>query len=100
MGVDLRHGGNRAALAAQRLPRLSCSMPVPLVPWTPRLGRLLLGAIRDYPDRSHAALRLAIADCHGLDPDLVLPGNGVAELFTWVARGCRRCQSPFRPGVC
>ena len=88
MGVDLRHGGNRAALAAQLGCRASelLDASAPLVPWTPRLGRLPLGAIRDYPDRSHAALRLAIADCHGLDPDLVLPGNGAAELFTWVAR--------------
>ena len=88
MGVDLRHGGNRVALAAQLGCRPSelLDASASLVPWTPWLGRLPLGAIRDYPDRSHAALRQAIATCHGLDPDLVLPGNGAAELFTWVAR--------------
>ena len=87
MGVDLRHGGNRVALAAQLGCRPSelLDASASLVPWTPWLGRLPLGAIRDYPDRSHAALRQAIATCHGLDPDLVLPGNGAAELFTWVA---------------
>ena len=88
MGVDLRHGGNRVALAAQLGCRPSelLDASASLVPWTPWLGRFPLGAIRDYPDRSHAALRRAIAGCHGLDPDLVLPGNGAAELFTWVAR--------------
>ena len=88
MGVDLRHGGNRGGSGGELGCRASelLDASASLVPWTPRLGRLPLGAIRDYPDRSHAALRLAIADCHGLDPDLVLPGNGAAELFTWVAR--------------
>ena len=77
-------GGSGGAAGCRASELLDASAS--LVPWTPRLGRLPLGAIRDYPDRSHAALRLAIADCHGLDPDLVLPGNGAAELFTWVAR--------------
>ena len=43
-------------------------------------------ALRDYPDRSQAALREAIAAWHGVRPEAVLPGNGAAELFTWVAR--------------
>ncbi len=50
-----------------------------------RQGMALAG-LRDYPDRSQAALRSAIARLHGIDPDWILPGNGAAELFTWAAR--------------
>ena len=42
--------------------------------------------IRPYPDRSHFALRKAISSWHKIDPELVLPGNGAAELNTWAAR--------------
>ena len=65
-------------------------------PRQPLLGGLLAAAgrggggdplaLRDYPDRSYAALREVIAALHGLDPAAVLPGNGAAELFTWAAR--------------
>ena len=48
-------------------------------------------ALRDYPDRSQQALRAAIASWHKVDADAVLPGNGAAELFTWVARDAAAC---------
>ena len=88
MGVDMRHGGNRQAAAS----RLNCrpsqllDASASLVPWSPRCARIPLAAIRDYPDRDQTSLRQAMACLHGLDPDAVLPGNGAAELFTWVAR--------------
>ena len=88
MGVDLRHGGNREAVAA----RLNCrpsqllDASASLAPWSPRCSRIPLTALRDYPDRGQASLRQAIAGLHGLDPYAVLPGNGAAELFTWAAR--------------
>ena len=88
MGVDMRHGGNRQAAAS----RLNCrpsqllDASASLVPWSPCCARIPLAAIRDYPDRDQTSLRQAMACLHGLDPDAVLPGNGAAELFTWVAR--------------
>jgi len=99
-GEGQRHGGNLVATAR----RLGCrpdqllDASASLVPFGPPasvrrvLGRALGIAagrpspLRDYPDRSYARLRTAIAACHGLDPDGVLPGNGAAELFTWAAR--------------
>ncbi|KZR62074.1 histidinol-phosphate transaminase [Prochlorococcus sp. MIT 1303] len=43
--------------------------------------------LRPYPDPSYRNLRAALAHLHKhLDPALVLPGNGAAELFTWAAR--------------
>ena len=88
MGVDLRHGGNREAVAA----RMNCKASqlldasASLAPSSPSCFRLSLAAIRDYPDRGQTSLRDAIAGLHGLDPDALLPGNGAAELFTWAAR--------------
>ena len=83
------HGGNLSA-EAKRLgcsPRRLLDASASLVPLAPRLpqGWWRVG-LRDYPDRSHAQLRHLIAACHGLPPELVLPGNGAAELFTWAAR--------------
>ena len=87
-----RHGGNRQAVAE----RLGCS-PGALLdasaslvpfgpPWAARWAAWRREACRDYPDRRYARLRAVIAAHHGLDPAAVLPGNGAAELFTWVAR--------------
>jgi histidinol-phosphate/aromatic aminotransferase/cobyric acid decarboxylase-like protein len=92
------HGGNRAAIAR----RLGCrpsdllDLSASLAPYGPPapLRALLLEALlggpgsplRDYPDRSFTTLRRVIARLHGLEPEQVVPGNGAAELFTWVAR--------------
>ena len=88
MGVDLRHGGNRQAVAEVLgcRPSQLLDASASLAPWTPRCPRLAEAALRDYPDRDQASLRQAIAAIHGVSPDWVLPGNGAAELFTWAAR--------------
>ena len=58
-----------------------------LVSWTPCFSaRELTRGLRDYPDRQHHQLVGLIARIHGLEASAVLPGNGAAELFTWVAR--------------
>ena len=88
MHVEQRHGGNRAAMARS----LGCSASglldasASLVPWSARPWGWPRTAWRDYPDRDQCSLRLAIADLHGVEPSFVLPGNGAAELFTWLAR--------------
>ena len=83
MGVDLRHGGNRQAVADVLgcRPSQLLDASASLAPWTPRCPRLAEAALRDYPDRDQASLRQAIAVIHGVSPDWVLPGNGAAELF-------------------
>ena len=98
-----RHGGNRIA-AARRLgcrPGELLDASASLVPFGPPLALRLAVArglgLRDYPDRGHAALRQAIATHHGLDPAMVLPGNGAAELFTWVARDAAAAGTSLLP---
>ena len=97
------HGGNLEATAR----RLGCrpdqilDASASLAPFAlPREARRALRQVdlRAYPDRSHWRLRHQIARLHDLDPELVLPGNGAAELFTWAARDaaavvCRCCPS-------
>ena len=92
MAVDLRHGGNREALAEQLgcRPDQLLDASASLAPWTPRLRRPSRQSVRDYPDRRQQRLRQAIAEFHGLEPHQVLPGNGAAELFTWAARDAAR----------
>ena len=92
MAVDLRHGGNREALADQLgcRPDQLLDASASLAPWTPRLRRPSRQSVRDYPDRRQQRLRQAIAEFHGLKPHQVLPGNGAAELFTWAARDAAR----------
>ena len=88
MGVDLRHGGNRQAVAEVLgcRPSQLLDSSASLVPWTPRCSRLTKASFRDYPDRDLSSFRSAIAAIHRLSSDWVLPGNGAAELFTWAAR--------------
>jgi len=88
MGVDLRHGGNRQAVADVLgcRPSQLLDASASLAPWTPGGSRLNKASLRDYPDRDQTSLRQAIAAIHGLPIDCVLPGNGAAELFTWAAR--------------
>ena len=42
--------------------------------------------LRTYPDRNFSKLKAAISTWHGLEPSMVLPGNGASELITWAAR--------------
>ena len=82
------HGGERQ-LAAARLgcrPSQLLDASASLVPWSTRLPRFLSAEIRHYPDRHQQLLRSSLAALHQLEPDVVLVGNGAAELFTWAAR--------------
>ncbi len=47
--------------------------------------------IRCYPDRNYSDLREAIGHWHDVNPSMVLPGNGAAELITWAARDAAIC---------
>ncbi|EAQ76625.1 MULTISPECIES: histidinol-phosphate transaminase [unclassified Synechococcus] len=106
-----RHGGNLEAVAR----RLGCrpadllDASASLVPFGPSASvRRVLQAVlrtpagkpsplRDYPDREQLRLRRAIAAHHQIDPAAVLPGNGAAELFTWLARDAAAAGTSLLP---
>ena len=105
--LDIRHGGNRHERAAalgchpSDLLDLSASL-VPFGPpsWLPSaLNRVVTEDLSGYPDRSYRALRSEIAVHHQMDPAWVMPGNGAAELFTWIARQSSHLQNVLlQPG--
>ncbi len=43
-----------------------------------------LQSLRSYPDPTYHHLRHAIGRFHAIDPDWIIPGNGAAELITWI----------------
>ncbi|HIK43651.1 MAG TPA: threonine-phosphate decarboxylase [Leptolyngbyaceae cyanobacterium M65_K2018_010] len=45
-----------------------------------------LAGLQHYPDPQYQALREALGNYHQLPTEWVLPGNGAAELLTWVGR--------------
>jgi L-threonine-O-3-phosphate decarboxylase len=61
---------------------LGCPEPVIELLRSPKL----LDLIRHYPDPGYTELRQAIGDYHHIDPDWIMPGNGAAELITWLGR--------------
>ncbi len=92
------HGGNlneearRLGVKASEILDASAS----LVPFPPpkALKNCLIKActtnsLRNYPDRSHEALKEVISNWHQVHSSMVLPGNGAAELFTWAARDAK-----------
>ena len=89
------HGGNviesaeRLGLNTNQILDASAS----LVPFKPpkSLQQCLINQVKEnsfryYPDHSYRQLKEAIGNWHSIDPSMVLPGNGAAELLTWCAR--------------
>lgn len=45
-----------------------------------------LHLLNAYPDPSYGTLRATLSQFHGVPEDWILPGNGAAELLTWIGR--------------
>ncbi len=56
-----------------------------------------IGDIKHYPNPDYPAVREAIAQYHQLEKGWILPGNGVAELLTWVAWECHQLEGVLLP---
>jgi histidinol-phosphate/aromatic aminotransferase/cobyric acid decarboxylase-like protein len=54
--------------------------------WRPAEAWRLLQAVQRYPDPESRLLRQAIAEAVGIEAEGVIPGNGSAELWRWVAQ--------------
>lgn len=53
------------------------------------------GDLQRYPDPESDALRCAVADYHGLQPDQVFPGNGSDEVLAHVFQGLLKQSRPL-----
>ncbi len=92
-GTDVKPNPGVAAMAAYALPDLSVppgKRPILLAqnesaiapsPAAMEASRLALAEARFYSDSEWTDLRAAIAEVHGLDPDLILCGAGSMELI-------------------
>lgn len=87
------HGGNLtwAAKLAGCSPQSILDFSASINPLGPPASAIAtiqahLAHLRDYPDPSYTALRQALGKSLNLSPDWILPGNGAAELLTWVGR--------------
>ena len=58
-----------------------------------------LGSLRSYPNPSYRVLRQAIGRFHNIDPEWIMPGNGAAELLTWIGRDLTTSSSLGRASV-
>ena len=96
------HGGNvedaarRLGCRPDQLLDASASLAPFRLPWGAR-ARRLTAPFNAYPDRRLAGLTGCIGAVHRLPAAYVLPGNGAAELFTWVARDAAAAGSSLLP---
>ncbi|MGK7904939.1 MAG: threonine-phosphate decarboxylase CobD [Hormoscilla sp.] len=96
------HGGNlvwAAALAGCRPEELldfSASIN-PLGPPESAIAAITahLDALKAYPDPDYQQLRSALAARHQLPPEWIIPGNGAAELLTWVACSLSELEATY-----
>lgn len=96
------HGGNlvwAAALAGCRPEELldfSANIN-PLGPPESAIATITahLDALKAYPDPDYQQLRSALAHMHQVPPEWIIPGNGAAELLTWVACSLSRLEATY-----
>lgn len=96
------HGGNlvwAAALAgcrAEELLDFSANIN-PLGPPESAIAAITahLDALKTYPNPDYQQLREALAQMHQLPPEWIIPGNGAAELLTWVAWSLSRLEATY-----
>ena len=96
------HGGNRnwAAQYADCKPEAILDFSASINPLGPPQSVLTvltnhLHSLKDYPDPNYIQLRSAISNFHNLPMDWILPGNGAAELLTWVGRELAQLDATY-----
>lgn len=87
------HGGNLAWAAALAgcSPDAILDFSASINPLGPPESALLaiqahLVDLKVYPDPNYENLRASLSQIHDVPPELILPGNGSAELLTWAGR--------------
>jgi len=58
-----------------------------------------MSSLRYYPDPDYRALREALGTFHGVDPDWIFPGNGAAEILTWIGRALAEQSAQFNSRI-
>ena len=102
MTVRPTHGGNRnwAAQLANCNPEEILDFSASINPLGPPPSVLTalaeqLQTLTAYPDPNYTQLRSALSDFHQLPMDWILPGNGAAELLTWIGRELAQLEATY-----
>lgn len=51
--------------------------------------------LKSYPDPDYKILKTALGKLHQLPPEWILPGNGAAELLTWIGWELAACEATY-----
>ena len=87
MEIDLYQGGaSNVAGVADVLKLSSNENPHGPPASAVEAARAAAASVHLYPPTDHAALRVAIADVHGIDPDRIVCGVGSDEVLHWLAK--------------
>ncbi|NEZ58791.1 threonine-phosphate decarboxylase CobD [Adonisia turfae] len=96
------HGGNRnwAAQLANCTPEEILDFSASINPLGPPPSVLTILAeqlqhLTAYPDPRYPQLRSALSNFHHLPMDWILPGNGAAELLTWIGRELAQLDTTY-----
>ncbi|ESA38694.1 threonine-phosphate decarboxylase [Leptolyngbya sp. Heron Island J] len=96
------HGGNRnwAAQLVDCKPEEILDFSASINPLGPPQSVLTeltthLQNLTAYPDPNYVQLRLALSNVHNLPMDWILPGNGAAELLTWIGRELAQLEATY-----
>ncbi|MEO1523756.1 MAG: threonine-phosphate decarboxylase, partial [Cyanobacteria bacterium J06633_2] len=97
-----KHGGNKAwaAKLANCSPSSILDVSASINPLGPPASAIAaiedsMSSLRYYPDPDYRALREALGTFHGVDPDWIFPGNGAAEILTWIGRALAEQSAQF-----
>lgn len=82
----------RAGIDPSEVVRFDHNTSVASPPWAPEAAADALRLIQEYPEADYTGIRTVVADYHGVDPDMVVPGAGADELISLCA------QAFLRPG--
>jgi L-threonine-O-3-phosphate decarboxylase len=85
-GGNLRWAANLAGCSPEAIIDFSASIN-PLGPPKSAIEAIQshLADLKSYPDPDYKILKTALGKLHQLPPEWILPGNGAAELLTWIA---------------
>ena len=91
----LIHGGNileeslRLGISSNNILDASASLVPFKLPKKIKKGlikEISNNSLRSYPDTNYTILREEIGKWHNINPEMILPGNGASEIFTWAAK--------------
>jgi histidinol-phosphate aminotransferase len=85
LDIEIYHGGDSRLPGVAKVYKLSSNEnPLGPSPKAIEAFRATGDSLNRYPSDSHAGLRHAIGEVHGLDPERIVCGDGSDEILSWL----------------